>query len=143
MSRGRKKTVIEEPVIEDVPEIVEDVVAEEPVQETEVVEEPKHTDVARDKASELAYVKQILVEHSRRRPGSVSGMLPSVYRLTLPGGRVRFFTLPINVEEGAVEDCWKRCRSFMSAEEYIAFVVSVVNIPRPAFYSSFRVITLD
>lgn len=143
MSRGRKKTAVEDPVIEDVPEVVEETVAEEPVQETEVAEEPEQTDVTRDKASELAYIKQTLTEHSRRRPGSVSGMLPPVYRLTLPGGRVRFFTLPINIEEGAVEDCWKRCRSFMSAEEYIAFIVSVVNIPRPAFYSSFRVISLD
>ena len=157
MSRGRKKVSAEEVIAhvdeiespqtefyavegkevtkEEFAEKIQEAIEEAPVVQTSTIVD--------DRESTLKSVRLDLIEHSRRRPGSVSGMLPPVYRLVLPGGRARFFTLPINVEEGAVEDGWKKCRSFMTAEEYIAFVVSVVEIPRPAFYSSFRVITLD
>ena len=139
MSRPRKKPVVEEPAVAepvvDEPKEVEPIVVETAA--------PTSSTIVEGKENILAYVRQNLIEHSRRRPGSVSGMLPPVYRLVLPGGRARFFTLPINVEEGAIEDGWKQCKAFMSSEEYVAFVVSVVEVPRPAFYSSFRVITLD
>lgn len=148
MSRGRKKTVTDDmPVEVEEPEVVEPPVIEElePVVEVNVpaVEKPVTSTIVDDKESMLKSVRLDLIEHSRRRPGSVSGMLPPVYSLTLPSGRVGFFTLPINIEEGAVEDGWKKCRAFMTAEEYVAFVVSVTGIPRPPFYSAFRVIALN
>lgn len=148
MSRGRKKTVADDmPVSIEEPEIVEPPVIEEPEPAIEMnvpaVENPATSTIVDDKESTLKSVRLNLIEHSRRRPGSVSGMLPPVYSLILPNGRVGFFTLPISIEEGAVEDGWKKCRAFMTAEEYVAFVVSVTGIPRPPFYSAFRVIALN
>ena len=81
--------------------------------------------------------------NSRRRPGSVSGMLPTVYRIKISGGRVRFFTLPINIEECAVEESWRRCKPYMSTEEFIAFLTRVVGMAPPPFYSVFRVISIE
>ena len=148
MSRGRKKTVTDDVLVEiEETEIAEPPVVEEPEPVVDVnvpaVEKPATSTIVDDKESTLKGVRLNLIEHSRRRPGSVSGMLPPVYSLTLPNGRVGFFTLPISIEEGAVEDGWKKCRAFMTAEEYVAFVVSVTGIPRPPFYSAFRVIALN
>ncbi len=140
MSRPRKKVeepeVIEEPVQEQNNEPEPTVEVKEPVAEV------SSTNVE-DKAAVLEYARHDIEEHSRRRPGSVSGMMPPVYRLTISGGRVRYFTLPINVEEYAVENNWKRCRPFMTSEEYIAFLIQILKITPPPFYSSFRVISIE
>ena len=158
MSRGRKKVSAEE-VIAHADEIEppqtefyavegEEVTKEEfaekiqeATEEAPVVQTSTNDEVSNEKI--LEFVKSNLIQHSNRRPGSVSGMMPPAYRLTLKGGRVRFFTLPIQVEEFAVEDGWKRCRGFMTAEEYVAFVIRVLGISPPPFYSTFRVISLD
>lgn len=173
MSRGRKKVSAEEVIAhadeieppqtefyavegeevtkEEFAEKVQEVTKEEPavvetkepeVEETVIETDNSTIDVV-DKDAVMAFVKSNLIQHSNRRPGSVSGMMPPAYRLTLKGGRVRFFTLPIQVEEFAVEDGWKRCRRFMTAEEYVAFVIRVLGISPPPFYSTFRVISLD
>lgn len=138
MSRPRKK--VEEPEVIEEP-MQEQVVAPEPAVEEPTVE-VSSTNVE-DKAAVLERARRDIEEHSRRRPGSVSGMMPPVYRLTISGGRVRYFTLPINVEECAVESNWKRCKPFMTSEEYIAFLIQILKITPPPFYSSFRVISIE
>ena len=98
MSRGRKK--IEPEVTEEIaPASTDDVVIEEEpimdLKETVVEEEPavqSSTNVD-ERARTLEWVTQYIGEHSRRRPGSVSGMLPTVYRIKISGGRVRFFKI--------------------------------------------------
>ncbi len=140
MSRPRKK--VEEPEVIEEP-VQEQIIAPEPVDDVEEpVTEVSSTNVE-DKTAVLERVRRDIEEHSRRRPGSVSGMMPPVYRLTISGGRVRFFTLPINVEEYAVENNWKRCKPFMTSEEYIAFLIQILKITPPPFYSSFRVISIE
>ena len=147
MSRGRKK--VEPEVIEEIaPASTDDVVVEEePVmdlKETVVEEEPALTPTGEgERARTMEWVTQYIGEHSRRRPGSVSGMMNTVYRITISGGRVRFFTLPINVEECAVEESWKRCKPYMNSEQFIAFLTRVLGIPPPPFYSVFRVISIE
>ena len=140
MSRPRKK--VEEPEIVEEP-VQEQVVAPEPVAEVEEPAAEVSSTNVEDKAAVLERARRDIEEHSRRRPGSVSGMMPPVYRLTISGGRVRYFTLPINVEECAVESNWKRCRPFMTPEEYIAFLIQILKITPPPFYSSFRVISIE
>ena len=152
MSRPRKKVeepeIIEEPVQEQNDETEPTIEVEEPVAEVsstnveEPVTEVVSTDIE-DKMAVLERARRDIEEHSRRRPGSVSGMMPPAYRLTISGGRVRYFTLPINVEECAVESNWKRCKPFMTPEEYIAFLIQVLKITPPPFYSSFRVISIE
>ena len=140
MSRPRKK--VEEPEVIEGP-VQEQIIEPEPTVEVkEPVAEASSTNVE-DKAAVLERARRDIEEHSRRRPGSVSGMMPPVYRLTISGGRVRYFTLPINVEECAVESNWKRCRPFMTSEEYIAFLIQILKITPPPFYSSFRVISIE
>lgn len=140
MSRPRKK--VEEPEVIEEP-VQEQTITPEPVVEVkEPAVEVSSTNVE-DKAAVLERARRDVEEHSRRRPGSVSGMMPPVYRLTISGGRVRYFTLPINVEECAVESNWKRCRPFMTSEEYIAFLIQILKITPPPFYSSFRVISIE
>lgn len=161
MSRGRKKS--EPMVIEDAPvsvekttteeepvtDLKEDVVTEEePVadlKEDVVTEEPAAQTSTNDegRAETLAWASRYIDEHSRRRGGSVSGMMNTVYRITISGGRVRYFTLPINVEECAVEESWKRCSRYMTPEEFMAFLTRVLGIPPPPFYSVFRVISIE
>ena len=148
MSRGRKK--IEPEVTEEIAVASTDdvVVEEEPVmdlKETVVEEEPAvqtPTNVNKKKEA-IEWATQYIGEHSRRRPGSVSGMMPTAYRLTIAGGRVRFFNLPMNVEECAVEESWKRCKPYMTPEEFIAFLTRVVGIAPPPLYSVFRVINIE
>ena len=140
MSRPRKK--VEEPEVIEEP-VQEQIVEPEPTVEVkEPVAEASSTNVE-DKMTVLERVRHDIEEHSRRRPGSVSGMMPPVYRLTISGGRVRYFTLPINVEEYAVENNWKRCKPFMTSEEYIAFLIQILRIAPPPFYSSFRVVSIE
>lgn len=149
MSRPRKRPVEEEisqdtaevqqadpePVVENTAPAVEETTVDVP-------EQTKGPD-ADEKARTMEWVVRHINEHSRRRPGAVSGMLPTVYRITISGGRVRYFTLPVNVEECAVEDSWKRCKPYMSSEEFMAFLARVLGMPPPPFYSVFRVINID
>ena len=145
MSRGRKK--IEPEVVVEEPEPIEAVIEEEPVAVADepVVEEPAaQTSTNVDgKKEAIEWATQYIGEHSRRRPGSVSGMMPTAYRLTIAGGRVRFFNLPMNIEECAVEESWKRCKPYMTPEEFIAFLTHVAGVAPPPLYSVFRFITIE
>lgn len=143
MSRPKKKV---ESVIEDAPVNVKESIAEESVEEPVVeqpVAEPAQTVDEDERTRTLEWATRYIGEHSRRRPGSVSGMMNTVYRITISGGRVKFFTLPINVEECAVEESWKRCKPYMSSEEFIAFLTRVLGIAPPPFYSVFRIININ
>ncbi len=138
MSRKKKTDMDDMPVVVEEP-VVEEVEPAVAAEEEDVAKEP----VVVDKEAVLAFARQHIAEHSRRRPGSVTGMMNTVYRIKISGGRVRFFTLPISVEECAIEDNWKRCQSFMTPEEFIAFLTRTLNIPPPPFYTSFRVIAIE
>ena len=156
MSRGKKKVSAEEMIAHadeiETPQTEfyavegKEVTAEEFAEKiNEEVNEPAiqtSTDVE-DRTKTLEWASRYIQEHSRRRGGSVSGMMPTAYRITISGGRVRYFTLPMNIEECAVEESWKRCKRYMTPEEFMAFLTRVLGIPPPPFYGSFRVISIE